>query len=448
MKKVVFFSFFLMLILSSTTQAEIEIQEKFILETPEKQEVKSGQYLIIPKSYYDSLKDKQNIQEPFRLPFTVKIDNISDNAINLYHFYNNAGQDAPKNITKFIVDQNQEHLQAKNIEYHEIHGIPTLSPPPLGAKGEISFDIEIPLTDEILYQDADGTMQVSIFLAKHPLNEKEQATVSFLLARNEFTFEHDIKFDIDGNPQMFLDIFNNNTMIHVYANSLDPILIEKNASEGARNAILFLKKDAIFKLALKIVPEFPEENLFITYDYLANETQFITYEFKKFDKEEEYNQAIEEIEQITISGSKLLREILQAIHEKINRSVNYEDGKGISIQFEQGDSIEEFTQMVYQAIRKNVDGAEARVESPKYIILYNKNLNTREFRISESTMLKQKEDVLNRYNLQPDKYPTAIKELEQEIEEIKQSLVEHEGKFFDPDTIQDGSIVYFPVNSI
>ncbi len=445
MKKIAFFSILLTLICSGVVHAEIEIQEKFVLESHENNDAQNVRYLIIPKHYYNSLQENQDIQKPFRLPFSVKIDNLGSSPINLYQFYAETGQNTPKNVTKFIADHNAENLAAHNIEYYEIHGIPTISPPSLDSKDEIAFDLEIPLTDEIIYQDADGATQILLSVV-NSMDDKENASVAFTLEKNDFTFEHDIKFDENGQPQMFLDIFNNNTLIRVYANSLDPLLIEKHASEGTRNAVQFMDQNGVFKIALKIEPEFAEENLFITERRLAKETQFITYEFKIFDKEENYTRTIEEMEQTTISGSTLLREILQAVHEKTNRSVNYEDGKGISITFEPGDSIEEFTEVVYQAIQEKAEGGSIRRESPKYIILYNKNLSSKEFRILESTALKQKEDVLNRYKLQPDRYPTAIKKLEREIEEIKQSLVEHEGIFFDSTTIQGGSIVYFPVN--
>lgn len=444
MKKLLFFSVVLMLIVSHVTYAEIEIQEKFVLESPESEETQDERYLIIPKHYYTSLKEQQNISDPFRLPFNIKISNITDSPINLYHFYADTGEATPKNITKFIADENTEILAANNIEYYEIHDIPTISPPSSSNNG-ISLDLEIPLTNDIVYQDVNGKMRVVLSLA-NPIAGEEKATMTFVLERNNFDFDHDIKFDENGHPQMFLDLFNNNTVVHVYANALDPLLIEKNASEGARNAIRFLQQGDVFKVALKIEPEFAEENQFITPEHLSKETRFITYEFKMYHEEANYNQIIEELEEVTISGSRLLREILQAIHKKTNRSVNYEDGKGISITFEKGDSLEEFTDLVYQEIQEKMEGSGTRTESPKYIILYNKSLNTKEFNILGSTLLNQKEDLLNRYKLQPDRYPTAIKKLEREIEEIKQSLVEHEGEFLDPETIQGGSIVYFPVN--
>jgi hypothetical protein len=447
MKKVISFSLFLILVLAAMAHAEISIKEKFSLESHSDKQGRSEEILlIIPSAYYDSLQEKQEISAPFRLPFTVTIDNISGNEINLYHFYRMKDKEE-ENITKFLADQNTENLKAKNIEYHEIHGIPTLSPPPV-EKGKLEFDLEIPLIEEMFSRDSNGRMQVSFSLSKRPVSEGETATVSFFLAKNEFAIDHDIKFDTDGNPQMFFDIFDNNTVINVYANSLDPMRIEKNATEGSRNAVPFIRKGNTYKIALKIEPLFAEENTFITPQELNNETQFIAYDLTKLEDAENYSGLVQEIEEVTISGTKLLREILQNIHEKTNRSVNYEDGRGISITFEGGDDGEKFTTIVYDVIQEKLQDQDPSIEAKSwnYVIRYNKDLGTQDFRIAESQTLKQKEDVLSRYKLQPDRYPTAIKKLQKEIDDLKQNLIEHEGKFLDPSTIEAGSIIYFPVN--
>ncbi len=447
MKKIITFSLLSLLVLSTITHAEISIKEKFALESLGTKGGSSELLLVIPSAYYDSLKEQQSISTPFRLPFTITIDNISGSAINLYHFYKGTDPKEDENITKFIAEQNSKRLQARNIEYLEIHGIHTFSPPPV-EKGRLTLDFEIPLTEEVLSRASDDKMRVSFSLTKRPFDEGEMATVSFLLAKNEFSFEHDIKFGTAGNPQMFFDIFENNTVINAYANSVDPLRIEKSASQGSRNAVQFITKGNVFKIALKIEPLFAEENTFITPDYLQNETRFVSYELSTLNSAESYNALVQEVEEITISGSKLLRDIIRDLHEQTGRSVNYEDGRGISILFEQEDSIEKFTQLVYGVLKEKMEGQETEIEpkSTKYIIRYNKDLNTKDFRISESPTLKQKEDILSRYKLQPDRYPTAIKKLQKELDELKKDLVEHGGKHFDPSTIEGGSLVYFPVN--